>query len=204
MVPPIAPGAAKVLPLSKLAFKFGTFVKDATENGAVPVATVDVMTPPVLMPVVAVNKPEADKVVNAPVFAAVEPMVPGDAQLPLCNQFEFKLVTIFVDATVNGAVPVASVDVITPLVAILVAGVPLPIEPGLAKVLPLSKLAFIFGTTVVDAIENVAVPVACEEVITPLTEILVAGVPLPMAPGFEKVLPPTRHQAREMQPRMER
>ena len=42
VVPPIAPGEAKVAPLSEEAFKFATFVVLVTENGAVPVAMVEV------------------------------------------------------------------------------------------------------------------------------------------------------------------
>ena len=41
--PPIAPGAANVKPFIEDAFKFGTFVVDATTNGAVPEATVEVI-----------------------------------------------------------------------------------------------------------------------------------------------------------------
>lgn len=42
VVEPIAPGAAKVAPFKELAFKFATLVVEATENGAVPVARVEV------------------------------------------------------------------------------------------------------------------------------------------------------------------
>lgn len=41
--PPMAPGAEKVRPFSDEAFKFGTFVVDATTKGAVPVVTVEVI-----------------------------------------------------------------------------------------------------------------------------------------------------------------
>ena len=43
VVPPIAPGIAKVAPFRVAAFKFATFVVEETENGAVPVAKVDVI-----------------------------------------------------------------------------------------------------------------------------------------------------------------
>lgn len=43
--PPIAPGAAKVAPLSEEAFKFATLVVDATTNGAEPVERVEVIAP---------------------------------------------------------------------------------------------------------------------------------------------------------------
>ncbi len=42
VVPPIAPGAANVAPLSDDAFKFVTFVVEVTVIGAVPVAIVDI------------------------------------------------------------------------------------------------------------------------------------------------------------------
>ncbi len=39
---PMAPGAAKVAPLSELAFRLATLVVEAITSGAVPVATVEV------------------------------------------------------------------------------------------------------------------------------------------------------------------
>jgi len=50
-------------------------------------------------------------VVNAPVDAAVEPIAPGEANVAPLNEDAFKLATLVVDATVNGAVPVAMVEV---------------------------------------------------------------------------------------------
>ena len=60
------------------AFKFATCVVDATVNGAVPVATVDVTTP------------EAEMVVNAPVVAVVAPTVP----LMLMDAVPVRFVTV--------------------------------------------------------------------------------------------------------------
>jgi hypothetical protein len=59
---PIEPGDAKVAPLSDDAFRLATFVVEATTNGAVPVAIVEVITP------------VAETVVNAPVEAVVAPI----------------------------------------------------------------------------------------------------------------------------------
>lgn len=67
VVPPIVPGAAKVVPLSVEAFKLATLVVEATENGAVPVTNVDVIWP------------VADMVVAATDPATVPPMAPGEA-----------------------------------------------------------------------------------------------------------------------------
>ena len=130
------------------------------------------------------------KLVNAPVEAAVPPIAPGEAHVPLLRYCEFNPLTIVEEAKVKGAVPFATVEAITPLVAMLDAGVVEPIAPGAAKVAPFKKLEFKFATTVVDATLNGAVPVACVEVITPLTAKLVAGVPPPIEPGELKVLPP--------------
>lgn len=48
VVPPIAPGDAKVAPLKLEAFRLATLVVLATENGAVPVARVETICSPVL------------------------------------------------------------------------------------------------------------------------------------------------------------
>ena len=58
--------------------KFATVVVEATVNGAVPVTSVEVMTP------------VAEMVVNAPVFAVVAPTVP----LMLMEAVPVKLVTV--------------------------------------------------------------------------------------------------------------
>lgn len=59
---PIEPGEANVNPFNDEAFKLGMLVDDATTNGAVPVAIVDV------------NCPEAATVVNAPVAGELVPI----------------------------------------------------------------------------------------------------------------------------------
>ena len=61
-----------------VAVKLATAVVDATVNGAVPVATVEVMTP------------DAEMVVNAPVVAVVAPTVP----LMLMEAVPVRLVTV--------------------------------------------------------------------------------------------------------------
>jgi hypothetical protein len=65
--PPMAPGAAKVAPLSELAFRLATLVVEAITSGAVPVETVEVSWVPETIPVE----------VMAP-----EPMVPAPVMLP--------------------------------------------------------------------------------------------------------------------------
>ena len=179
---PMAPGFAKVFPLSKDAFKLATFVVDATVNGAVPVARVLVMTP------------EADTVVKVPVDGVVPPMAPGEANVLPLSKDAFKLATFVVDEIVNGAVPVDTVLVITPDAEIVVKaddpGVVPPIAPGDAKVLPLRSDAFKLATFVVDDTVNGAVPVESVDVITPDAETVVKdpdpGVVPPMAPGAAK------------------
>lgn len=84
--------------------------------------------------------------------------------------------TVVVEATTMGGAPVTSVDVNCPLALMVVnapvPGVPLPIGPGAANVAPASDDAFKFGTLVVLAITNGAVPVASVEVIC---ELVVTG-----------------------------
>jgi hypothetical protein len=78
-----------------------------------------------------------------------------------------------------------------------VFAVPDPIVPGIAHVLPRSWLAFRFGTTVVDTIENGEVPVESVEVNCPVTDAVVkcaaAGVVPPITPGLgsAEVEPPS-------------
>ena len=89
---PIVPGAAHVAPSRKLAFRFDTTVVLATVNGAVPVATVLVMTPenaPVVAAsaasVVAPVTPKVDANADAPVTASVPVSVvfPPTASAPV-------------------------------------------------------------------------------------------------------------------------
>ena len=157
VVPPIAPGLANVAPVRELAFKLGTLVVLAMTRGAVPVATVLVITP--LAPIL----------VNNPVLAVVPPIAPGLAKVAPPNKLAFKLETLVVLAIISGAVPLATVEVITPLAPILVnnpePALTLPMDPGLANVAPPSKDAFKLATTVVLDIISGVVPLATVEVI---------------------------------------
>jgi succinate-acetate transporter protein len=98
VMPPIAPGDANVAPLNELAFKFATFVVELIVSGAVPVDTV-------LTSVLAVA------VVKVPAAAVVLPIAPGDANVAPFKELAFKLATFVVEVTVNGAVPVATVQI---------------------------------------------------------------------------------------------
>ena len=188
VVDPMAPGLAKVAPLSELAFRLGMLVVDAITSGAVPVATLEVITP--LTPTL----------VKDPVLAVVDPMAPGLAKVAPLSELAFRLGMLVDDAITSGAVPVATLDVITPLTPIVVNDPVLevvdPMAPGLAKVDPFSKLALRFAMLVVDAITSAAVPVATLEVIAPLTPIVVKDPVLavvdPMAPGLANVAPFSR------------
>ena len=100
---PILPGLENVAPESDDAFKFATLVDDETVNGAVPVVTVDVITS------------EVEIVVNAADPAVVLPILPGLLNVAPFNVEAFKFATLVDDETVNGAVPVDTVLVMTPL-----------------------------------------------------------------------------------------
>ena len=70
-----------------------------------------------------VVSPLAVSVVNAPLPGVVPPIAPGDAKVAPLRLEAFRLATLVVLATTNGAVPVASVDVICP-VALSVVNAP--------------------------------------------------------------------------------
>ena len=79
VVLPIGPGEANVAPFRVAEFRFATFVVDATENGAVPVARVEVICPVALI------------VVKAPVLAVPAPIVAFTAPLKEVNAVKFPL-----------------------------------------------------------------------------------------------------------------
>ena len=74
---------------------------------------------------------DALNVVKAPVLAVPLPIAPGAANVAPPNELAFKLATTVVEATVNGAVPVAMVDSI--VVNFPVLGAVAPIAGGDAK-----------------------------------------------------------------------
>ena len=130
VVPPIAPGAANVAPFREEALRFATFVVEVIENGAVPVAKVLVIWPlklPVVnAPVFGVVAPTVPfkgpakavlAVIVVPVIAAgvVPPNAPGDAIVAPFNEEALRFATFVVEATENGAVPVANELVIWPV-----------------------------------------------------------------------------------------
>ena len=106
-VPIAAPGLAQSPPSIWSAFRLATFVVEAIVSGAVPVETVDVMTP------------DADSVVNAPAAGAVEPSDAGDAQSEPSSKSAFRLLTFVVEVTTSGAVPMATVEISCDAVVIL-------------------------------------------------------------------------------------
>lgn len=73
------------------------------------------------MAVAPVIAPVALSVVNAPVPGVPEPMAPGAAKVAPFKLLAFKLATLVVEATENGAVPVARVK--TSCLAVLRAAV---------------------------------------------------------------------------------
>lgn len=82
------------------ATKLATEVVLAITSGAVPVASVEVICP------------VAENVVNAPVFGVVPPIAPGTAIVAPFREEAFRFATFVVLAMDNGAVPVASEEVI--------------------------------------------------------------------------------------------
>lgn len=144
------------------------------------------------------EKVVALRAVKAPEPGVPPPIAPGAAKVAPPKEEAFKFATLVVEATVNGAVPVACVLVITPVALKVVnapaAGVPPPMAPGAANVAPLNVDAFRFATLVVEATENGAVPVTNVLVICPVAEMVVKaevpGVPPPIAPGLAKVALP--------------
>jgi hypothetical protein len=81
-------------------------------------ATVAVLFPRVVTPV-------EDSVVKAPVPGVVLPIGPGAAKVAPFRELALRLATLVVEATTNGAVPVARVEVICPL-AEMVVKAPVP------------------------------------------------------------------------------
>jgi hypothetical protein len=58
-----------------------------------------------------VSDVDADRIVNAPLFGVVLPIVPGTAHVPPSNWDTFRFGTTVVLVIENGAVPMANVDV---------------------------------------------------------------------------------------------
>jgi len=78
----------------------------------VPINPPDVLvTTPLVERPVSVIEVLAERVVKAPVEAVPEPIGPGAAKVAPFKEEAFKLATLVVDATTNGAVPVARVEV---------------------------------------------------------------------------------------------
>jgi hypothetical protein len=136
-----------VAPFNVLALRLATFVLEETVNGLVPVLTVEtkalavtevptykflaIPTPPetTSAPVVLedesvvllkVTTPLADKLVKEAELGVVLPIEVGLANVPPFRKDTFKFPTTVVLEIVNGAVPVANVLVIIPVVLIVV------------------------------------------------------------------------------------
>jgi hypothetical protein len=105
------------------------------------------------------------------VAAVLLPIAPGFKNVLPKTEDAFKFATFVVEDTVKGAVPVETVLVITPEALRVVntpeLGVVLPIELGLANVLPFKRLALRLATFVVLEMVKGAVPVLCNDVKTP-------------------------------------
>lgn len=117
-----------------------------------------------------------------PAAGVVPPIAPGAAIVAPPKLEAFKLATLVVDATVNGAVPVASVEVIAPVALIVlnapVDAVPPPIAPGAAKVAPFNVVALL-----------VPLPLTVSDDPVPSTIAAVALVPEPMVSNVGALVP---------------
>jgi hypothetical protein len=195
---PIAPGFKNVLPKTEDAFKFATFVLEETVNGLVPVETVETnvdavtdtptcklfviptppetIKPPVLVELVSVvllrvTIPLADIVVAA----VPDPIAPGFKKVNPFTLEALRLATFVLEETVNGLVPVetveTNVDAVTDTPTCKLFVIPTPPETIKPPVL----------------VELVSVVLL--RVTIPLADIVVAAVPDPIAPGFKKVNP---------------
>jgi len=184
VVPPMAPGAANVAPDKEDAFKLATLVVDATVKGEVPVDNVEVITP------------EALKVVNAAVEGVVPPIAPGAANVAPDKEDAFKLVTFVVLDTVNGAVPVETVETNVFAVTDVPTKSCLAIAAPPAKVILPPLLLLVASVVLLVAIppDNsnapvvlLVVAVAVVPVIT--VKVAVEGVVPPITPGAANVAP---------------
>jgi hypothetical protein len=96
---------------------------------------------------------EAERVVNAPVDAVPLPMAPGAAKVAPFKLEAFKLATFVVDATVKGAVPVASVEVIAPVAETVVNA---PVLAVVAPTVPFKAPANLVAERIVPSKVNAA------------------------------------------------
>jgi hypothetical protein len=105
-------------------------------------ALIEEFAPVTVRPPLAVCSPVDPSVVKDPAAAVVPPMAPGIAIVAPFRVAAFRLATLVVEDTANGAVPVASVLVICP-VALIVLNAPVdavvpPIGPGVVSAVAMS------------------------------------------------------------------
>jgi hypothetical protein len=96
---------------------------------------------------------DAESVVNAPVPAVVEPIAPGEAKVAPFKLEAFRLATFVVEATVKGAVPVVSVEVITPVAEMVVNA---PVLAVVAPTVPFKAPANLVAERIVPSNVNAA------------------------------------------------
>ena len=203
VVLPILPGLPNVAPLSDDAFKFATFVDDATTKGAVPVLVNDVICPVtfnVLPRYTDLAIPSPPEMITEPVLLLTESVVLTIEVIPAT----FKTFPTYNDLAIERPprVVIDPVEIDTESVVTLTETVVKtaddgdvdPIDPGLANVAPLNDDAFKFATLVVLLMVKGAVPVLILLVITLLAEMVVKApldaVVFPIDPGLLKVAPP--------------
>ena len=186
VVLPIDPGLANVAPPNVDEFKFATWVVLATVNGAVPVDKVLVITP------------VAEIVVKAPDPAVILPILPGLPNDAPFRKFAFKFDTTVVLETVNGEVPVDTVETSVLHVIVVPENILFATEsppdvvndpPFKELVASVVKFILIPPKRVIAPTELLVLDVVFVNVTIPLADIVVAEVPLPIAPGLLNVFP---------------
>jgi hypothetical protein len=130
---------------------------------------------------------DADRVVNAPVPAVPLPIAPGAANVAPPRDEAFRLATLVVDVTVNGAVPIATVDTNAGAEILLLDVIALVLVPATAGQVRVA-------VPLVDplpVIMQAVVPVTPQfsAVSLSVVNVAVEAVPLPIAPGVANVAP---------------
>lgn len=170
-------------PLIGLANALSVILPDNVIVCTLPLAALGVIVPVVPPPANTTSRASVYvSVVNTPVDATLDPIAPGLANVAPPKLLAFKLATLVVDATINGAVPV--VTVLVTVVKRPVLAVVEPIAGGLTKlnVPPSVKLPVL--VTVPVKVNPFTVPV-------PLTEVTVPPV-APVTAENTKLVPSHR------------
>ena len=120
----------KLCPVTGLANALSVMLPVRVRVCTFPLAAFGVIVPVVVPPVNTTSRESvAVNVVNTPVDAVLDPIAPGLANVAPLMLLAFKLATLVVDDTVNGAVPVACV-----LVNVVADNTPAPLKVAMLAV----------------------------------------------------------------------